>query len=520
MDATIQKEINSEETQSKNLLALYNKRNDMIDNENRRRNVYLQDEEARQRAKQQAKTALEEEVKDKVAALDRLIQVQKNAELQTTKGTEEYFAARREQIALEFSKESEQARTSEKHKDELVTAARAKNYKDNFDLDKEELTARIEMANLAFENEAENTAEAFNKRRNIENAEYALRQKDAQLNYNKLQELAEQHKNKMGDIDDEELTYKASLDKRKANTEQENYHFTEGRFLKSYKTIVTMDRRKNDDLRAAEMKEYQVKKDNAEGNDAELEIIEREHNEKMRQLKAQDFETRKQLDLMTLAATQAIGTDISSIGDALMQEKQGRDKKAFESGKQLAVAGIVIEKASAIGQIWENNAIANAKAIAAFPLTLGQPWVTLNTVQAAFGTAATVASAATAISQINGTDFQQATSTGRGLGKNYGTGGMIQGASHSQGGVPINAEGGEAIMSRGAVTMFAPLLSLMNQAGGGTAFSQGAMGGARYDAPKAVGGAMEQPIIKTYVVEGDMTTMQHKAARLKSLSTL
>jgi hypothetical protein len=99
-------------------------------------------------------------------------------------------------------------------------------------------------------------------------------------------------------------------------------------------------------------------------------------------------------------------------------------------------------------------------------------------------------------------------------------GGMIEGKSHSQGGVPINAEGGEAVMSRGAVTMFAPLLSLMNQAGGGTSFNQGAMGGARYDAPKAVGGVMEQPIIKTYVVEGDMTTMQHKAARLKSLSTL
>ena len=42
-------------------------------------------------------------------------------------------------------------------------------------------------------------------------------------------------------------------------------------------------------------------------------------------------------------------------------------------------------------------------------------------------------------------------------------GGMIDGPSHSQGGVPINAEGGEAVMTKGAVTVFAPLLSLMNK---------------------------------------------------------
>ena len=103
-------------------------------------------------------------------------------------------------------------------------------------------------------------------------------------------------------------------------------------------------------------------------------------------------------------------------------------------------------------------------------------------------------------------------------GKNYGDGGMISGPRHSDGGVPIVAEGGEAVMTRGAVTMFAPLLSTLNQMGGGTAFTKGAVGQANYDNPKSKG--QEAQVIKTYVVSSDLTTTAEKQARLKNLSTL
>ena len=106
------------------------------------------------------------------------------------------------------------------------------------------------------------------------------------------------------------------------------------------------------------------------------------------------------------------------------------------------------------------------------------------------------------------------------MGKNYGDGGMIDGPRHAGGGVMINAEGGEAVMTRGAVTMFQPLLSMLNQAGGGTSFSKGAVGQASFDNPQTQIGQMEQPIIKTYVVENELTTIQHRTARLKDLSTL
>jgi hypothetical protein len=101
----------------------------------------------------------------------------------------------------------------------------------------------------------------------------------------------------------------------------------------------------------------------------------------------------------------------------------------------------------------------------------------------------------------------------------YAEGGMINGPLHAGGGVMINAEGGEAVMTRGAVTMFGPLLSQLNQAGGGTSFSNMVgTGQSRNDNPQS--SQSDQMIIKTYVVENELTTSQHRQARLKDLSTL
>jgi len=69
--------------------------------------------------------------------------------------------------------------------------------------------------------------------------------------------------------------------------------------------------------------------------------------------------------------------------------------------KALAIAGIVVSQAAAIGQIIANTAIANAKAAAATPLTLGQPFVAINTISAGLSIVSTIAAAAKSIQQIN-----------------------------------------------------------------------------------------------------------------------
>jgi hypothetical protein len=105
-----------------------------------------------------------------------------------------------------------------------------------------------------------------------------------------------------------------------------------------------------------------------------------------------------------------------------------------------------------------------------------------------------------------------------GMGKNYEDGGMIGGRRHAQGGTMIEAEQGEAIMTRGAVTLFGPLLSSMNQMGGGTSFGSTMV--SSYDKPQRDRNVEDQMIIKTYVVENEMTSIQHRQARLKDLSTI
>jgi hypothetical protein len=156
--------------------------------------------------------------------------------------------------------------------------------------------------------------------------------------------------------------------------------------------------------------------------------------------------------------------------------------------------------------------------------------LTANTIGMAAGLAGVATAVAQGVAAINGKGGGTATAEGQSapagnsaasLGKNYGDGGLINGPLHAAGGVMINAEGGEAVMTRGAVTMFAPLLSAMNQMGGGTSFAPNALT-TRYDAPNVSNPSQEQsPIImKTYVVSNELTTEAEKQARLKDLSTL
>ena len=156
---------------------------------------------------------------------------------------------------------------------------------------------------------------------------------------------------------------------------------------------------------------------------------------------------------------------------------------------------------------------------------------TAATINMAAGLAGVAAAVAQGISAINGGGATGATggTTGesgaagnsvQNLGKNYGDGGLLEGPRHAQGGMLINAEGGEAVMTRGAVTMFGPLLSTLNQAGGGTSFTKGAIAQANYDNPKTTQNQSAPVIVKTYVVENELTTSQQRQARLKDLSTL
>lgn len=77
-------------------------------------------------------------------------------------------------------------------------------------------------------------------------------------------------------------------------------------------------------------------------------------------------------------------TDVAMDGLAALRSIVGEETAL---GKMLFLA----EQAMAVGRIWFHTGIANAKAVAAMPLTGGQPWVTINTVSAGVQTAKVLA---------------------------------------------------------------------------------------------------------------------------------
>ena len=76
--------------------------------------------------------------------------------------------------------------------------------------------------------------------------------------------------------------------------------------------------------------------------------------------------------------------------------------KLGEKSKALAVASIIIDQVSGAARAIQSNVVANAAAVAAFPLTFGQPFVAVNTISTIAGIAAGALSAKKAISEIGG----------------------------------------------------------------------------------------------------------------------
>ena len=212
--------------------------------------------------------------------------------------------------------------------------------------------------------------------------------------------------------------------------------------------------------------------------------------------------------------------------DATMMLADAAGQAAQAFGQESA-AGLVLAKVQQLAALSATGmALADAFAGLGKDLKKGFPTNII-------AVASTLALMATAITQFKslfgkspkdlgkgGGDVGSSSGGGQNLGRNYAEGGMINGPRHAQGGVMIEAEGGEAIMTRGAVTMFQPLLSAMNQMGGGTSF--GNQLNIRPDAPAVAKPqqAQEPVIMKTYVVSNELTTEQEKLARLKDLSTL
>jgi hypothetical protein len=256
-----------------------------------------------------------------------------------------------------------------------------------------------------------------------------------------------------------------------------------------------------DILIASEKREVEL----AEGKEKELTAI----KDKYAKLRKDIDEQEK------LATLQAVGQTIHAISSltaaiaSSYDEEAKTSKDAFEKRKKLQIATATMSAASGIIQIL------------AQPSTLPSPfdWIVKGINAAALGVTTAVQ-----INNIKKTEFEDAGGTTRQAGtvRGMANGGIVRGPGGPKSdSIPTNLSNGEAVMTSGAVTMFAPLLSMMNQMGGGTSFSSD-LSVASPDNPIRNNPAQEQsPIImKTYVVESELTSAQQKQGRLKELSTL
>ena len=215
----------------------------------------------------------------------------------------------------------------------------------------------------------------------------------------------------------------------------------------------------------------------------------------------------------------------------ILDEKRAAEEANLKKIKKLQTAAAIADAAIQIARV----IIDTQRAIVSFAASVAPLGPAGVPIAAAYATAAKVlagisiatitASGIAKIKQIQSQELSDSggdSGGGNNLGRGYEKGGLIGGRRHAQGGTLIEAEQGEAVMTRGAVTMFKPLLSLMNQAGGGTSFNTPNALVTLPDNPIVKNPVEEnQPIImKTYVVESELTTIQQRQARLKDLSTL
>ena len=147
-------------------------------------------------------------------------------------------------------------------------------------------------------------------------------------------------------------------------------------------------------------------------------------NEKEQLLLENEALTEEQRTAIKRAAAQ----ERQAIDDAELEHKVAVQNAQFDllaqfgqflgqiagENKKLQIAAVIAEQVASIGRIISNTAIANAKAVAASPLTFGQPWVAINTASAAIGIASSVAAGVKAVRQINESDKKTSAPSGGG----------------------------------------------------------------------------------------------------------
>lgn len=207
------------------------------------------------------------------------------------------------------------------------------------------------------------------------------------------------------------------------------------------------------------------------------------------------FEEQKQQEL----AKQQLAEDTALAFASVAGSVAGMLQTFGEENKELARLSKVI----ALAQIAIETGVATAKGISAamsvpFPANLAAIATTIATI---------ISGITSAISTVKSAKFA--------------TGGYVSGpGTGTSDSIPARLSNGESVINARSTAMFGPLLSSLNQAGGGVAFNPGASGQREGYEFLAAAVAAGMKSVNLHVAVDEVTKVQDRVARIDEISTI
>ena len=178
----------------------------------------------------------------------------------------------------------------------------------------------------------------------------------------------------------------------------------------------------DDKLKATEAADLIVEK--------ELEKFIKNSNDKSAAQDKADKEEIARLKAVEKAKAEIRGAALDNVGN-IFKSLASMDEK----NKALQAASLIADNAIGIAKTIQSTIVANAKAVAAFPVTAGQPFVTINTASAALGIGSSIAATAKGLAALKkgGSAGSKPSFGGGGGGGSASTSGLSEDALFSRG---------------------------------------------------------------------------------------
>ena len=301
-------------------------------------------------------------------------------------------------------------------RDKFSAAERVKFLKEASALEEETTNKEIEAAKLRFEaKKLENQLTKSTKEDKDEEAR--LEAQLIALTTSKLN-LQKRLQTSITTFQNEQKAAEATAKKEKEDAEKQFVKFKENLRKEEKDKVAQTEVEKNEAEKNKKLKELEgLKLSEAQKRQAIIDVN-AYYDELEKEAREKDAENAEENKKKENAAIKALND--KKLNDEIAQtqaEEDNRQKQyavvgnaignlqnifaAFgKESKALAIAGIVVEQVASISKIISNTGIANAKAVAASPLTFGQPFVGINSVSAGLSIAGSVAGAVKAISDL------------------------------------------------------------------------------------------------------------------------